>query len=179
MAAAAARLRLRNRVARFALGCVLACVPVSAVGFAFYSESVFAVAGRVLRAVCGARLPESLPPPGCCRFFSLCAAFLRLCVRFCACAFFRIFCRFEKLFSVARRVVRIFFWSSGLAGAARGACLNFFEWAFRPRRVLFVSVCRVPCCCRAVSCCCVLWCVGVYVVVGVVLCNFSKSCSGF
>ena len=158
MAAAAARLRLRNRVARFALGCVLACVPVSAVGFAFYSESVFAVAGRVLRAVCGARLPESLPPPGCCRFFSLCAAFLRLCVRFCACAFFRIFCRFEKLFSVARRVVRIFFWSSGLAGAARGACLNFFEWAFRPRRAPFVSVsvCRAA---AVLLCVVVCWCV--------------------
>ena len=41
-------------------------------------------------------------------FLSVRRVFAPVCA-FCAFAFFRIFCRFEKLFSVARRVVRIFF----------------------------------------------------------------------
>ena len=111
--------------------------------------------------------------------FSLCAPRFCAYVRVLRLRVLSDFLSFRKIIFCRAARGSNFFWFSGLGGAARGACLNFFEWAFRPRRVLFVSVCRVPCCCCAVSCCCVLWCVGVYVVVGVALCNFSKSCSGF
>jgi hypothetical protein len=94
---------------------------------------------------------------------------------FCAFALFRIFVVSKNYFLSRGASVRIFFWFSGLAGAARGARLKKFEWAFRPRRALLV--CRVAA--VLLSCCCVLWCAGVYVVVGVVLYNFLKSWPGF